>query len=97
MENSPNSLGEAMLLKMPIVTSDCGGVRNLLNDDEGYIFPSCDEKKLGEAVIKVFDEKDSEELLKMCEKASVHARKTHDADANLGRLKEIYSEIDKKN
>lgn len=95
MENSPNSLGEAMLLKMPIVTSDCGGVRNLLNDDEGYIFPSCDEEKLSEAVIKVFDEKDSEALLKMCDKASTHAKNTHDAAKNLERLKEIYSEIDK--
>jgi hypothetical protein len=52
---------------------------------------------LSEAVIKVFDEKDSEELLKMCEKACNHARNTHDANKNLGRLKEIYSEIDKKN
>ncbi|MBQ2185076.1 MAG: glycosyltransferase family 4 protein [Lachnospiraceae bacterium] len=95
MENSPNSLGEAMLLKMPIVTSDCGGVRNLLNDDEGYIFPSCDEEKLSEAVIKVFDAKDSEALLKMCDKASTHAKNTHDAAKNLERLKEIYSEIDK--
>ena len=95
MENSPNSLGEAMLLKMPIVTSDCGGVRNLLNEDEGYIFPSCDEVKLSEAVIKVFDSGDDEALKKMCEKASAHARKTHDADENLRRLKEIYSEIAK--
>ncbi len=97
MENSPNSLGEAMLLKMPVVTSDCGGVRNLINEDEGYIFPSCNADMLSEAVIKVFDEKDSEELLKMCEKACNHARNTHDANKNLGRLKEIYSEIDKKN
>ena len=39
--------------------------------------------------------KDSEALLKMCDKASTHAKNTHDAAKNLERLKEIYSEIDK--
>ena len=46
MENSPNSVGEAMLLSMPVITSDVGGVRNLLSEEEGFIYPSLDEKAL---------------------------------------------------
>ncbi|MCR4647604.1 MAG: glycosyltransferase family 4 protein [Lachnospiraceae bacterium] len=93
MENSPNSLGEAMLLSMPAISSDVGGVRNLMSDDEGFIYPSLDEKALIESVKKCFSMNGSDQQKEMCDKASKKARITHDPDANYKRLLEIYDEI----
>ncbi len=93
MENSPNSLGEAMLLSMPVITSDVGGVRNLLSDEEGFIYPPLDEEALVNAVKKCFAENGSESQKTMCEKAGKKARITHDADTNYKRLLEIYESI----
>lgn len=94
IENSPNSLGEAMLLKMPAVASDVGGVRNLLEDNkEGFIYPPLDKDKLAQAIIKMFELNGSEEQKLMCEAAGKHARDTHDANANYERLKEIYRKV----
>ena len=53
MENSPNSLGEAMLLSMPVISSDVGGVRDLMSEEEGFIYPPLDEKALVECVKKM--------------------------------------------
>ena len=94
MENSPNSLGEAMLLSMPVVASDVGGVKGLLSDEEeGYIYPPLDADACMERIEKVFSENGTEKQMQMGKLASAHARITHDADANYKRLKEIYSEI----
>lgn len=39
IENSPNSLGEAMLVGIPVVATDVGGVKNLMTDKkEGYFY-----------------------------------------------------------
>ena len=93
MENSPNSVGEAMLLSMPVITSDVGGVRNLLNEDDGFIYPALDEEALKEAVFKCFAENGSERQNGMCRRAGEHARLTHNADTNYRRLLEIYNSI----
>lgn len=93
MENSPNSVGEAMLLSMPVITSDVGGVRNLLSDEEGFIYPPLDEDMLIRAVKKCFEANGSEAQKTMCEKAGKKARITHDADTNYKRLLEIYESI----
>ena len=93
MENSPNSVGEAMLLSMPVISSDVGGVRNLMNEEEGFIYPSLDKKALIETVKKCFSQNGSREQKEMCEKAGTKARITHDGDTNYKRLLEIYESI----
>lgn len=93
MENSPNSVGEAMLLSMPVITSDAGGVRNLLSEKEGFIFPSLDEEALADCVKKCFSVNGSEEQKTMCESARKKAEVTHNADTNYKRLLEIYESI----
>ena len=40
IENSTNSLGEAMLIGMPCVASNVGGTSDMLKDkNEGYLYP----------------------------------------------------------
>lgn len=92
MENSPNTLGEAMLLSMPCIASDVGGIRDLLEDGrEGLIYPSTDTAKLAEHIKTVFAME--EKAAAMGLQAQTHARKTHDPEKNLQDLIRIYEEI----
>jgi len=106
VENSPNSLGEAMLLGVPCVTALVGGVPTVFKDGEdGIGYPGCGAEEyvssedreqaqadmLGKAVVQMFD--DEERMLRYGKNASVHARGTHDGRKNYERLLEIYQEI----
>lgn len=92
IENSPNSVGEAMLLGMPVVSSDVGGVANMLtHGKEGILYPHFDVDALSEAVCQIFEDK--EQAIQMGVMARGHARKTHDGAVNYARLMEIYHQI----
>lgn len=55
IDNSPNSIGEAMLLGVPVVSSDVGGVSSILeHGKEGYLYPAENWKDLVKYVDKVF-------------------------------------------
>lgn len=92
IENSPNSVGEAMLLGMPVVSSAVGGVANMLTDGkEGILYPYEDTGRLVEAVCRMLGE---EAFACECGKrAREHALKTHDAETNYQRLLAIYNKI----
>lgn len=92
IENSPNSLGEAMLLGVPCVAADVGGVSTLLEHPwEGYVYPSTAPYMLSHYIEKVFTMgQDAEELGRL---ARIHARKTHDPEKNMDQLLEIYREL----
>lgn len=92
LENSPNSVGEAMLLGMPVVSSDVGGVASMLkNKTEGILYPHSDVQKLAEAVCTMFSKE--EQALQCGLQAREHALKTHDPETNYHRLLTIYREI----
>lgn len=92
IENSPNSVGEAMLLGMPVVSSDAGGVSSMLESErEGILYSCSDTEALAEAVCGMFaDDALADEYGK---RARERALKTHDAEANYRRLLEIYAQI----
>lgn len=57
IENSPNSLGEAMLVGMPCVASYVGGIPSLVHDhDTGLFFPPGDVPLLAERIGRLFRE-----------------------------------------
>ncbi len=92
MENSPNVLGEAMLLGMPCIASGVGGVRNLVEHNaEGFVYPSGDVSALAEHIKAVFAMEDG--AAAMGEKAREHALQTHDPEKNLQDLLKIYETI----
>lgn len=77
IENSPNSLGEAMLLGVPCIASYVGGTCDMLeHDKEGFLYTYTEPAILAQYLKKVFD---NDEL---CKKFSSNAIKkaniTHD-------------------
>lgn len=93
IENSPNSLGEAMLLGVPCIASDVGGVRDMMAQDiEGFIYPFHDTYKLAYYIKKVFE--NDKKILSMAEAGRRKALITHDQITNNRRLLEIYDEIE---
>lgn len=92
IENSPNSVGEAMLLGMPVVSSRVGGVPSMITDgEEGILYPFNAPGKLAQAVMQIF----SDDMLaqQYGKAARRRALVTHDPGANYHRLLEIYEKI----
>lgn len=91
IENSPNSLGEAMLLGMPCVAADVGGIANMMHPGEGYLYQSTAPYMLAEYIIRVFDQQ--EQAAQMGRRARLAALKTHDPEKNMSDLMDIYRRI----
>lgn len=108
IENSPNSLGEAMLLGVPCVTAEVGGITSIFfNRQDGIAYPgyaspeyaeeqdkeSAQARVLAHAVLRMWS--DEEMMKEYSANASAHAARTHDGQANYKRLLEIYEAIAK--
>lgn len=91
IENSPNSVGEAMLLGTPVIVPRTGGIPSMATDEEAVFYQVGNIKELSESIIKVFSDKDFVEKLSVAERS--RAVSNHDADANFERLTEIYDKI----
>lgn len=91
VENSPNSLGEAMLLGVPCVASDVGGVTNMMHPGEGFVYPSAAPYMLAHRIMEVFAMGENAEQVGAAARA--HALRTHDPETNLETLLAIYEQI----
>lgn len=92
IENSSNSVSEAMLLGVPVVASDVGGIRSLMEEDkEGMIYPYNDTSLLSSNIIKFFENKDM--AINMAENAYIRAKEDHSPDKNTKQLIEIYKSV----
>lgn len=95
IENSPNSLGEAMILGVPCVASDVGGVSDMLkHNEEGFVYQADAPYMLSHYVCEIFENKDI--ALRFSKKAREQALKTHNREENTSRLLEIYRDILKR-
>jgi len=92
LENSPNSVAEAMLLGVPVVAANVGGVPSMITHDvDGILFEKADSKGLADAIIRLWEDDDKMKCLSEAEKKRAHV--THDTTTNFNRLMEIYREI----
>ena len=92
IENSPNTLGEAMMLGMPCVSAYTGGASEMAKDEEECLFYRAnDPKLLAWQIRRVFRDKDKAKA--MGENAHRHAMHTHDPIRNREMLIEAYKKI----
>ena len=96
LENSSNSLGEAMLIGMPIVASNVGGTSSMILDKkEAFLYPYTDYAMLYFYIKKIFD--DDKLAIKLGINAREHALVTHDREKNVAQMIKIYEEIINEN
>ncbi|WP_100401590.1 glycosyltransferase family 4 protein [Bacillus sp. FJAT-42315] len=92
IENSPNSLGEAMLLGVPSIASHVGGVTDLLShQEEGFVYPSDAPYMLAHYICEIFA--DDQLALQLSKYAKRKAAALHNREMNDERLLEIYFQI----
>lgn len=92
IENSPNTLGEAMMVGTPCVASYVGGVSDMAEDGQEALFYRNDDPKLLAWNIKrIFD--NDELALSLSESGKKKALITHDAERNAQLLVDAYIDI----
>lgn len=92
VENSPNTLGEAMLIGTPCVSSYVGGAPDMAADGQEALFYRNDDPALLAWNIKrIFDDDDL--ALRLSENGRKRAAVTHDPGKNAEQLYHVYQEI----
>jgi glycosyltransferase involved in cell wall biosynthesis len=92
IENSSNSLAEAMLLGMPIVASFVGGIQNFINDGvEGLLYPADEPYMLAHQLTKILLK--TEDFIKIGQNAMKKAFEIFDSDKNFDNLISIYKSL----
>lgn len=92
IENSPNSLGEAMILGVPSVAAYVGGIPDMItHSKEGYLYQPNAIYMLSHYICEIFE--DDEKARNISKLARTRALKTHNRDENISRLIEIYNDV----
>lgn len=96
VENSPNSLGEAMLLGMPCVAARVGGIPSMAEEgSEVAFFTAGHVEELTEQVLKILGDPAYAEALSVA--GHKRAALTFDKEANYRMLKWIYETVSREN
>jgi glycosyltransferase involved in cell wall biosynthesis len=92
VDNSPNSVVEAMAVGVPIVASSVGGLPTLVKDrEEGLLVPRGDAGAFAGAIRRLLD--DTHEARRIGARARVTAQARNDPDRIVKRTISIYQEI----
>ncbi len=92
IENSSNSICEAMLLGMPVIASFAGGTSSLIRDKEtGILVQDGDPYALAGALMEMT--RNPEGLMAMSENARRMAHQRHNKEAVASHLLDTYDQI----
>ena len=92
IENSSNSIGEAMLVGTPIVASGVGGIKSFMeHEKEGMLYHSTAVYMLADNVIRIFNSRSL--AIQLGNNAHERAKKYHCIEDNLQRLIKIYNKL----
>lgn len=95
LENSPNSLGEAMLLGVPVVSANVGGISSMATDQEVLFYTWDDSDQLTVMIEKVFN--DTNRALELGRRGQERGRINHNKEGNYMAMLEMYQAIAKNN
>ena len=89
IENSPNSLGEAMLVGTPAVAAYVGGIPSMVGEDSGVaLVPADAPYMLAYELRRIFEDRDATE--RRSERARRRAKQVHHPQDNAARTLAIY-------
>jgi len=92
LENSSNSVCEAMLVGAPVVASRAGGIPSLLtHEEDGLLFEVGDDQALAGAALAVLD--DDHLARRLGARARITASARHDPSSVAKRLLEVYAAL----
>ena len=92
IENSPNSICEAQILGVPVISTMVGGIASLVHDGiDGELFPANDPWQMANGIVGL--SKDLEKLKRYSENARSVALKRHSAENILSELLTCYNDI----
>lgn len=91
IENSPNSLGEAMLMGVPCVSSYAGGVADIAPSNAIVTYRADDSALLAWEIKQIFESKEIQ--MSLSTKARIVASKMYDRRINAKQMVRIYQDI----
>lgn len=92
IENSSNSVGEAMMLGMPIVASDVGGIKTFITHEKnGILYQSDSANMLADGIIRLFDEADK--AISIGKEAKKVADEVFNPNENTSNMISIYEQL----
>ncbi len=92
IDNSPNSLCEAMLVGLPIIASMAGGTHSLFeHEKEGILIQDGDAHAFAGSILKLFNDKELSQNLSY--NAKIRATSRHDPKKIIGDLMQVYYDL----
>lgn len=92
IENSPNSICEAQMIGMPIISTMVGGIATLVrNGVEGDLLPANDPWQLANAIVELA--KDIDRMKSYSEHSRKHALDRHNPNNILQQLLGCYKDL----
>lgn len=92
IDNSPNSLCEAQILGLPVVSTNVGGIPSLVDDGvDGFLVPANDPYQAAYTVQMLF--KDKSMNIEMGKKAKRKAQERHRSERVVEQIMDIYDKV----
>lgn len=95
VENSPNTMAEALVVGVPCIVSFAGGIPSLIEDGrDALIFPTGDEAVLADQIRRIFC--DIELAIRLSNTSREIARSRHSPEKIVPRMIDIYESVIRK-